>query len=100
MAAATTYLSERTRTTIGARSGIPDPLLGLAEDALALSVAVLVTRRRDEPTAQGPIEELNSTADAPRRSPIVTAARGLAAGAVGTAAMISVRVAYLRALGG
>jgi uncharacterized membrane protein len=55
---------------------VPDPLLGAAEDALALSLAWLATREpHPEPEAE------------PTLAPLDAAARGLLAGAMGTAAM-------------
>lgn len=42
-AAAVTPLSQRARAALGRRIDVPDPVLGLAEDALAVSLAWLVT---------------------------------------------------------
>jgi uncharacterized membrane protein len=43
-AAVSTPVSQRLRATLGRRTGLPDAVLGLAEDALALGGAVWVTR--------------------------------------------------------
>jgi uncharacterized membrane protein len=43
-AALTAFAGERTRAAIGRRSGWPDPLIALAEDALAVGVALAATR--------------------------------------------------------
>jgi len=103
-AAATTYLSERLRAGIGERTQVPDPWLGLAEDALAAGTAVLVSRRaaRSDPRpAPEPGSGAESPApEAPRPSRLGSAARGLAAAAAGTAAMTSAQVAYFKATGG
>ncbi len=45
VAAAATYPSERLRSRLGERTGLPDPAYGLAEDAVAVAVAVWATRR-------------------------------------------------------
>lgn len=36
---------ERTRATLGMRTGLPDPLVAVVEDALAVGLAVAATRR-------------------------------------------------------
>jgi uncharacterized membrane protein len=46
-AAATTHASERLRGMIGQRTGIPDALIGLAEDVVAVGLAVHATRAVD-----------------------------------------------------
>lgn len=109
-AAATTYLSERLRAAVGQRTGIPDPLVGVSEDALVLGVAVLATRTAGQATATASATAAASaTATAaapgpddepPRPSRWGAVARGVAAGAVGTAAMTSAQIAYLKATGG
>jgi uncharacterized membrane protein len=43
-AAATAYPSQRLRSLAGARTGLPDPVLGLVEDAVALAAATWATR--------------------------------------------------------
>lgn len=43
-ATATTYASERLRAVVGKRTGVPDPVLGLIEDGLAIGIALWATR--------------------------------------------------------
>jgi uncharacterized membrane protein len=93
-AAASTYASERARELLGQRLGLPDPLLAVAEDALVLGVATIGAGLPDRTEASAEDEEGD------RRSVAREALRGLAAGAIGTAAMTSVQMAYLRATGG
>jgi uncharacterized membrane protein len=92
-AAATTYASERARELLGHRLGLPDPVLAVAEDALVLGVA---TTAAGQPAETGAAEDESG----PGRPLAREALRGLLAGAVGTAAMTSVQMAYLRATGG
>ncbi len=103
-AAATTYVTERLRAGMGERTQIPDPWLGLGEDALAAGVAVLAARRAarsDFRPVPEPAPGTESPApEAPRPSRLRSAARGLAAAAVGTAAMTSAQIAYQKATGG
>jgi len=106
-AAATTYVSERTRAALGQRTGIPDALLGLTEDGLAIVVCALATRRRDEPVSESRTDEDPTRGGhvdaapggAPRATPLGAVAHGLVAAAVGTAAMTSVQTAYLKRSG-
>jgi hypothetical protein len=95
-AAASTYASERARALLGQRLGIPDPVLGAAEDALVLAVATAAAgapgAEEDEGDVPDPAGE--------RPSALTTVVHGLFAAAVGTAAMTSVQVAYLSAAGG
>lgn len=91
-AAATTYASERARTILTQRASLPDPLVGVAEDALAVGVALAASREREPaPDPEG--------AASRRISPVAAAARGAAAAAVGTAAMTTAQTAYGRATG-
>lgn len=124
-AAATTYASERLRSLVGQRTGIPDVVLGAAEDAVAAGVAFWTTRgirarTETEATESAPGGSADgSTARSaappepamppgpampPRPAtpprPLAAVIRGLAAAAVGTAAMTSVQTAYLKATGG
>lgn len=46
VAGATAYPSERLRAVVGARTRIPDPVLGLVEDAVAVGVSAWATRGR------------------------------------------------------
>ncbi len=97
---ASTYASQRLRSMIGAKTGIPDPALGVAEDALAVLVAMGATRPADDNSGRPDSPQVGeSEPDAPP-SPIINAGRGLAAAAVGTAAMTSVQTAYLKLTGG
>jgi uncharacterized membrane protein len=102
-AAAATYASERARALVGAHTGLPDPALGLIEDALVLGIAAAAAgsppdevEDADEPT----LTPEHAAVEPPPRSPVGAIARGLLAASVGTAAMTSVQVAYLRATGG
>lgn len=112
-AAATTYASERLRSLVGQRTGIPDVALGAAEDAVAVGVAFWMTRgirARTETEATGSAPGGNADGSAARSAappepatpprPLAAVVRGLAAAAVGTAAMTSVQTAYLKATGG
>ncbi|MFZ0089518.1 MAG: hypothetical protein WAL63_08430, partial [Solirubrobacteraceae bacterium] len=102
-ALATTYASERLRAGVGTRVGLPDPVLGVIEDAVALGVALAATRpSRDSDSDPVCAPDSDDTdGDAPASSsPVADVARGLAAAAVGTAAMTSVQVAYLKLTGG
>jgi uncharacterized membrane protein len=106
-AAATTLASERLRSALGERLGVPDPVLGLAEDALAIAVATLAARiaGRDgadaspAPPPDAPDPDLAEVGDRPPRRPVGALVRGLAAAAVGTAAMTTVQTAYMTLTG-
>lgn len=39
------YVGERTRAVLGRRTGLPDPLIAVAEDLLAIGVALAATRQ-------------------------------------------------------
>jgi hypothetical protein len=115
-ALATAYGSERLRAMIGQRTRIPDALLGAIEDALAIGTAAAVVPSRDaapdapEQHAGAGTEAARSNGDTPHpgiepdpppeASPLKAAIRGLAAAAVGTAAMTSVQMAYIKLSGG
>lgn len=114
-AAASTYASERARELLGQRLGLPDPALAVAEDALVLGVATAAARLSEageaESTATGEgratgegiaTGEGTATGEESSSGPSLArrALRGLVAGAIGTAAMTSVQMAYLRATGG
>lgn len=94
-AAATTYASERARALLGERLSLPDPALAAVEDALVLGVAAAAAAPTGDDTGPEP-----ASVEDERPSPATAALRGLVAGAVGTAAMTSVQMAYLRATGG
>ncbi len=97
---ASTYASERLRSMIGAKTGIPDPALGVAEDALAVLVAMRATRPADDNSGAPETPQVSEPEPDARTSPVISAGRGLAAAAVGTAAMTSVQTAYLKLTGG
>lgn len=121
-AAATTYVTERLRAGVGERTGIPDPWLGLGEDVLAAGVAVLAGRHaarsesrpapeaepgtessapEGEPGTESPTPQaLERPLERPQSSRLRSATRGLAAAAVGTAAMTSAQIALHKATGG
>lgn len=70
-ATATTFVSEQARTALGEKTGIPDPLLGVVEDALAVGVAAVASRSRDgEATDRARAERKGP----PRSSPLSAAA--------------------------
>jgi uncharacterized membrane protein len=113
-AAATTYASERLRAALGERLPISDPLLGLAEDALVIAVATGAAAAAGRPatpavpatesvpsgSAAGPADDPVAPEQRPPRRALGAVARGLAAAAVGTAAMTSAQTAYLKLTGG
>jgi uncharacterized membrane protein len=112
-ALATAYGSERLRAMIGQRTGVPDVLLGAIEDALAIGAAAAVVPSRDADVEQQVVSAPDSAhsnganphaADdpdgPPEVSPVKAAIRGLVAAAVGTAAMTSVQMAYIKVSGG
>lgn len=105
-ALATVYGSQRLRALIGERTGLPDALIGAFEDAVVIVVAAGATRAapRHEPTRAAPRHEPEDPLDQPeperRPSLLGAAARGLAAAAIGTAAMTSAQNAYLGLTGG
>jgi uncharacterized membrane protein len=92
-AAGSTFGAYRARKALGELTGLPDPVLGVAEDGLAFAAAALATRPAREP------------ADAPEegsrpRSLARGIVRGVVAGAVGTAAMTGAQLAVMRLTGG
>jgi uncharacterized membrane protein len=94
-AAASTYASERARALLGERLGIPDPVLGVAEDALVLGVATAAAGEPGAEEGDGDVPEPTG-----ERPPLMAVVHGLLAAVVGTAAMTSVQMAYLSATGG
>ena len=97
-AAASTYPSERARALLGQRLGVPDPVLGVAEDALVLGVATAAAGAGDGGESGGASDASDLAGE--KSSAMTAAVRGLLAAAVGTAAMTSVQAAYLSATGG
>jgi hypothetical protein len=78
---------------------VPDPVLGIAEDALVLGVASVAAGASDgEESGAGASGASDLASERP--SAVTAPVRGLLAAAVGTAAMTSVQVAYLSATGG
>lgn len=73
-----TFATYRARRLLGRATGIPDPVLGVAEDVVAVTAATIATR-------EAPAEP--ATDVRPRQPVLPSAARGLAAGLAGTAAM-------------
>jgi hypothetical protein len=87
------------------RTGLPDPVVAIGEDAIALGAAALATRldvaaSDDAASGNGASGNGASPEDAEPRSPAVDAATGLLAGAVGTAAMTLAAGAQYVLLGG
>jgi len=99
-AAATTYASERARALLGERLSLPDPALAVAEDALVLGIAATAAAAVAVDDSRATADDPPATADAQQPTALATIVRGLIAGAVGTAAMTSVQMAYLRATDG
>ncbi len=113
-AAATAYPSERLRSLIGTHTGVPDPVLGAAEDVLAIGISAWSSRGMGGETSASPSVSAEAapspepgtpppavlTPEPPPRRPVTAVARGVAAAAVGTAAMTSVQTAYLKATHG
>ena len=53
MAALSAFATQRLRAVLGRSSGLPDAVLGVAEDLLVLSVAALAVPRGDAPPGPG-----------------------------------------------
>jgi uncharacterized membrane protein len=101
-AAAVTYPSQRARALIGERTGVADLALGAAEDVLVMGTATVaagVSERATDGDRQPDPEAAADAAPEPR-SRVGSLARGLIAGAAGTAAMTTVQNAYLMTTGG
>jgi uncharacterized membrane protein len=104
------YPTERVRYEIGQRTGIPDPAIAVVEDVSVAAVAAVASAEpRPEPLMSDPAEvaaEMGPTSVAAatpppaRPTPLGAAWRGLAAAAVGTAAMTTAQTSYLRLTGG
>ncbi|MFZ0042229.1 MAG: hypothetical protein WAK93_13045 [Solirubrobacteraceae bacterium] len=115
-ALATAYGSERLRAAIGERTGLVDIVLGAVEDALVVAAAAAATRAvspalsaaqdqdGDAPSPRPAVDSPQTDPEPPdpeaRPSLLGGAARGLLAAAVGTAAMTSAQMAYLKLTGG
>jgi uncharacterized membrane protein len=106
-ALATAYGSQRLRALVGERTGLPDALIGALEDAVVIVVAAGATRAAPRPAAEAEAGARHEPEDPPdqpqperRPSLLGSAGRGLAAAAIGTAAMTSAQNAYLRLTGG
>jgi uncharacterized membrane protein len=104
------YPTERLRHEIGQRTGIPDPATAVAEDLSAAAVAFAASAApRPQPLIAdsavaaaevGPVPVLDAEPDPPRPTPLGAVWRGLAAAAVGTAAMTTAQTSYLQLTGG
>ncbi len=81
-AAVGTYATFRARKLVVARTGLPDPVVAVGEDAVALTAAALATR----PDPSGDADDLGAPEPA-RRSLIRDAGRGVLIGAIATATM-------------
>jgi uncharacterized membrane protein len=110
-ALATAYGSQRLRALVGERTGLPDVLIGALEDGVVIAVAAGATRAAPRPEAeadgraetdaqQAPEDPPDGPGPGRRPSRLGGAGRGLAAAAIGTAAMTSAQQAYLRLTGG
>jgi uncharacterized membrane protein len=103
------YPTERVRYEIGQRTGAPDPAIAVVEDLSVAGVAAAASAApRPEPLMTDPAEvaaEMGPTPvaaepDPPRPTPLGAAWRGLAAAAIGTAAMTTAQTSYLQLTGG
>jgi uncharacterized membrane protein len=92
-AAGSTFAAYRARKALGELTGLPEPVLGVAEDGVAYAAAALGTRGAREP-AEGP--ESGPKPRALARGIV----RGAVAGLAGTAAMTGAQLAVLRLTGG
>jgi hypothetical protein len=81
-AAVGTYATFRARKLAVEWTGLPDPVLALGEDAVALAAAALATRSEPRDDSAGP-----EVAEPPQRSIIRDGARGVVIGAIATATM-------------
>jgi hypothetical protein len=81
-AAVGSYASWRARKLVVDTTGLPDPVIAVGEDMLAMGVAAIATRPDPEPRPEDP-----SPPSAPQRSLWRSASAGLAAGLAGTAVM-------------
>jgi hypothetical protein len=90
-ALATAYASERARALAGARTGLPDPALAVAEDLLTYSSAWLAAGHPEDGDDRLPI---HAPGRDPKPPPLRAAAAGLAATVVGSAAMVTVQATY------
>ena len=99
-AAAGTYVSERLRATLTAHIGLPDPALGVLEDAVVVAGASVAAAPRAEEPPPGPggPDPAREAAE-PRRSRLAAAARGVLAAAAGTAAMTTAQNVVQRTTG-
>lgn len=79
-----TYATWRARRLAGEATGLADPAIAAGEDVLALTAAAIATRPTAGPPDRG---EPGGRANPPRRSTLRGAAKGVAAGLAGTAAM-------------
>ena len=104
------YPTERLRSEIGRRTGIPDPAIALLEDASVTAVAAaasalpspkpLISDPAEAAAEIGPVPVAEAEPEPKRPTPLGAAWRGLAAAAVGTAAMTTAQTSYLQLTGG
>ena len=85
-AAGSSFATMRARSALVELTGLPDPVVAVAEDGVALGAAALATAPRRETDED--------------ESKLRRVGRGLVAGLVGTAAMTAAQVAVLKATGG
>jgi uncharacterized membrane protein len=92
-AAAGTLASYRARAALGELTGLPDPVLGVAEDGVAIASAALASgaAAREQPPEPGQ--------EPPPRRVLRGLARGAVAGVAGTAVMTAAQLAEMRITG-
>ena len=93
VAAGSTLATYRVRAALGELTGLPDPVIGVVEDGVAIATAALASGAavREEPPEPGE--------EAPPRRVLRGLARGAVAGVVGTAVMTAVQVAEMQVTG-
>ena len=95
-----TLASWRLRGLAGQRTGLPDPLIAVGEDAIALGAAAIATRPDPEPDAAGDADPAGPSGERRRASLWRDAGVGLLAGVVATATMTIAEGAALVVTGG
>ena len=85
-ATGSSFATMRARSALVGLTGLPDPVIAVAEDGIAYGAAALATAPRPETDESEP--------------KLRRVARGLVAGVIGTAAMTAAQVALLKATGG
>jgi uncharacterized membrane protein len=92
-AVAGTLAGHRARAALGELSGLPDPVLGVVEDGVAIGAAALASGAAVRPYGREPEQE------APPRRVLRGLARGAVAGVAGTAVMTAAQVVEMRLTG-